>query len=215
MDLSRTDGPLSSPRRPGRAAVALGAAWLALLGLGFWFLHCYGNTPGEAPAPPSHWPRASSLAPPTSRPVLLLFAHPRCPCTRATLEELAGILETHGVHLDTRVLFFRPAGGGWGESDLWQRAAVLPVAVAWDEGGREASRFGARTSGQVMLFAVDGSLLFSGGITASRGHVGPSAGRDALLALIDGTAASPASSAIFGCPLATPGSCPKECDSCR
>lgn len=215
MTFACTD-PLLSPRRlPGRAVAALGVAWLLLLGVGFWLLGRYGNTPGQAPAPPPRWPHDSALPPPASRPVLLLFAHPRCPCTRATLDELAGILEKHGARLTAHVLFFRPAGGGWRETDLWRQAAALPVSVRWDDDGYEARRFGARTSGHVLLFAADGGLRFSGGITPSRGHVGPSAGRNALLALLGGGDPSPAHTDTFGCPLWNPGSCPEECDSCR
>ena len=214
MGLSRPASRLRS-RRPGRVVFALGVSWLVLVGFGFWCLARYSNTPGETPAPPPRWPSGSALPPPTSRPVLLLFAHPRCPCTRATLEELAGILETHGTRLDTRVLFFRPAGGGWEEGELWRRAAALPVCVAWDEGGGEGNRFGVRTSGHVLLFGSDGRLLFSGGITPSRGHAGPSAGREALLALLDGRAPCRTGAEVFGCPLCTPRSCREESDSCR
>ena len=44
-----------------------------------------------------------------------------------------------------------------------------------------------------------GRLLFSGGITASRGHRGESRGGEALVGLINGAAERPGRSPVFGC----------------
>ena len=49
----------------------------------------------------------------------------------------------------------------------------------------------SKTSGQVVVYDAKGALLFSGGITAARGHMGDNAGRDRITALLRGdTAAS-------------------------
>ncbi|MBI1916912.1 MAG: RedB protein [Planctomycetes bacterium] len=222
---------LSRPRPwslgPGQprqwVAAGLGVLWVGLLGVGFWCLAVYSNTPGETAESLSRWPQESMLPGPSTRPLLLLFAHPRCPCTRATLEQLQIVFERSAVRPSVRVLFSRPLQEDevWQETELWRSAARLPdVQVLWDDGGREAARFGARTSGHVLLFAPDGDLLFSGGITPSRGHPGESPGRDALVTLLGGgdewgPLTPPVRTDVFGCPLVTPGSSCEECERCR
>ena len=70
-----------------------------------------------------------------------------------------------------------------------------------------AALLGARTSGHVVAYDPAGSRVFSGGITASRGHEGDSAGHESLVAGI--TAAAPRSYAsVFGCTLARPDAAP-------
>ena len=70
-----------------------------------------------------------------------------------------------------------------------------------DASGVEAARFGAGTSGAVLLYSSDGTLLFAGGITPARGHQGDSFGRQRLLALLDGAAADRRDAPVFGCAL--------------
>ena len=68
------------------------AAWLALAGAGSWAMMRYENAPGAAGRPPREWPGASRLERGVDQPTLVLVAHPHCPCTRATLGELAILL---------------------------------------------------------------------------------------------------------------------------
>jgi len=58
------------------------------------------------------------------------------------------------------------------------------VTIVTDADGAEANRFGAETSGHTLLFDFGRRLLFSGGITDSRGHTGDNAGESAIVALI-------------------------------
>lgn len=92
---------------------------------------------------------------------------------------------------------------GWERTGLWSSAAAISgVMVRADIDGEAARRFGAATSGQALLYAIDGRLLFSGGITESRGHEGDNAGRSAIAALVLGAkTATPAASPVYGCPL--------------
>ena len=86
-----------------------------------------------------------------------------------------------------QVLFVKPNNfpKEWEKTDLWSSAAMIPgVETMVDSEGVEAHRFGSQTSGQVMLYGADGRLLFSGGITVARGHVGDNAGRNAIVSLI-------------------------------
>lgn len=114
----------------------------------------------------------------------------------------------HGQRLArAHVLFYKPTDfrAGWEKTDLWHSAAMIPgVTTICDEDGREADRFGIETSGHVLLYSASGILLFSGGITASRGHQGSSPGFDALLSCLTEGKPDPTHWPVFGCPLRSP-----------
>jgi hypothetical protein len=200
------------PGAGGRAAFAPGrwawaaafTAWTAAVALGFGLLQRYKSTPGEQERPPARWPRESRIALDSRRATLVMFAHPRCPCTSASLSELARLLATSGDAVRAHVVVLRPGdvGEDWDRAALWGRAAAIPgVAVVRDDDGAEAERFHAFTSGLVVLYSARGERLFSGGITASRGHEGDSFGRRRILALLEGRPADKDESPVFGCAL--------------
>jgi hypothetical protein len=78
------------------------------------------------------------------------------------------------------------------------------VRAICDEGGIEARRFHAQTSGQTMLFDSAGHLLFSGGITGARGHAGDNVGQSAVVSLLKGGIATQHRTLVFGCSLRDP-----------
>ncbi len=138
---------------------------------------------------------------------LVMIAHPRCPCTRATLGELARLMAKAQGRLKTYVLFIRPEGSpvDWEKTDLWAEASAIPgVTVLVDDQGAEAERFQAATSGQNLLYSPEGKLLFSGGITFSRGHEGDNAGSGTILSILNGNEAPQSETPVFGCPLFAP-----------
>ena len=162
------------------------AAWASAVLGGFFWLSSYKATVGARAATPERWPSSTKVGREPGRPTLVMFAHPHCPCTRASVSELARLAAGH-PELSTRVLFLKPEDvpDEWEQTDLWRTVASIPGAVPLrDDGGREAARFGAVTSGFTILYAADGKLLFSGGITASRGHEGDSFGRRRISALL-------------------------------
>lgn len=180
------------------------AVWVLMIGIGLGLLWSYENAPGPVVAFPSRWPADSRIQPATGRPTLLMLAHPHCPCTRASIGELARLMTQAQDRVTTYVLFLKPAGSfdDWEKSDLWQSAASIPgVQVIVDDGGVEAKRFQAVTSGQTVLYDAQGSLLFSGGITGSRGHFGDNAGRSAIVSLLHTGKAERLETFAFGCPL--------------
>ena len=175
----------------------------------------FDNAPGIGGNAPARWPADSILTRAPGQPTLVLLAHPQCSCTRASLDELGEALARAGARPRTYVLFLKPEGfsNGWEQTDSWRIAAALPgVTAVRDDSGREARRFGAATSGQTLLYDAGGALLFSGGITAARGHAGDNAGRSELVSLLNrgrsdrtrtlnlGQSVHDATS-VFGCPL--------------
>ncbi len=133
-----------------------------------------------------------------------MVAHPHCPCTAASIGELAQIMARFQGKVAAYVLLVKPkeSGRDWEETGLRRSAEAIPgVKVVVDHDGVEAGRFGAETSGHTLLFGADGRLLFSGGLTASRGHAGANAGENALLALLNYQTPAQDRTLIFGCSL--------------
>lgn len=195
-----------SPDNPRRQFWLIAGAfvWLACVASGLSIVWAYDNTPGAGANAPVRWPAASVLARATDRPTLVFLAHPRCPCTRASLEELSQLLAGTTNPPKTFVLLLKPEGfaDGWERTGLWARAAALRnVTLIRDDAGVEARRFGVATSGQTLLYDRGGALMFSGGITGSRGHAGNNAGEAALASLLVSGTADRRASSVFGCPL--------------
>jgi hypothetical protein len=183
---------------------ALAALWVAGLGVGGWSLTKYGNEAGVAGTAPADWPGQSGLTRRPGLPTLVMLVHPQCPCTRATVDELAGLMAHAQGKLVAHVLFAKPDGAppDWNRGGLWNAVSAIPgVHVQCDEGGMEARRFGAETSGQTMLFDPAGRLIFRGGITAARGHAGPNAGSAAVAALLHELKAPIEETRVYGCAL--------------
>lgn len=176
--------------------------WFATAASGMAGLWAYATTPGPRVEGPASWPAETRVSRAAQDSTLVVFLHPHCPCSQATLGELLTVLSRvrHTVHVDVR--FYRPAKAepGWEHTDLWRMAASIPgVVVSADDDGAEAGRFGAMVSGQALLYDAGGRLLFSGGITGARGHAGDNDGALALVSLIDGQTPPASRSRVFGC----------------
>lgn len=187
--------------------IACGTLWLGGVVTGLAFLAGYDNRPGTAASSQARWPADSRITLDSTRPTLVMLAHPRCTCTRASVAELAELMARAQEQPRAYVVFLKPGGfpGEWERTDLWRSASRIPgVTVLRDDEGVEARRFGAETSGSTFLYDPSGRLLFSGGTTGSRGHTGDNAGRATLLALLNHEEAHRTGTPVFGCPLFSP-----------
>jgi hypothetical protein len=185
-------------------SVVLTCLWLTAVGMGMGALLVYDYTPGQDVSVPSRWPAQSSIHQVTGLPTLVMFAHPDCPCTRASIGELA-ILMTHcQKKVNAYVLFIQPKGSTekWVHTDLWQSAQAIPgVTVRADMDDQESKNFKVTTSGHVVLYAANNNLLFDGGITPSRGHYGDNDGVTSLSNLLNDKTVSVTRTPVFGCSL--------------
>lgn len=193
---------MSYPRRLAQlAAIVL---WGAGIACGLAYALVYEQTPTENQSAPDHWPAESACAPPKTRPKLVMFVHPHCPCSRASLEELAVLMTHCGDRLDAQVLFFSPpsAPSDWPNTDLWDSAARIPgVTVGVDTNGLEERHFSASVSGETYVYLPDGKLQFHGGITAGRGHIGDNTGRSSLESFLLRDEAAAPTTPVYGCAL--------------
>lgn len=179
--------------------------WLSTAVGGVVYLARYENTPAEKNVSyPAIFPTESRIEPSAERPTLIFFAHPKCPCTRASLRELARLMTDVDGKMHAVVVFSKPkdAGEEWTATDLRASAEAIPnVRVLIDQNERETKIFNAQTSGLTLLYDRDGNLRFRGGITASRGHEGDNAGRRAVFEIVTKEAGKTEETAVFGCPL--------------
>ena len=107
--------------------------------------------------------------------------------------------------IDVTIVMSGPAKGdvAFGGLDVSDLARTIPGAKVIVDAA-EVGRFGARTSGQVLLYDGQGTLVFQGGITQARGHEGPSLGGEAILRAALQESPGVGSSAVFGCGLVVP-----------
>jgi hypothetical protein len=194
------------PEGRGSCAPVMVAAlvWLTAVVSAMGWMASYSNLPGRAGVIPVHWPAQSQIPLDTGRPTLVMFVHPHCPCTRASLGELDLLMARCQGRLSAHVVMIQPEGTTeeWLQTDLWRTASAIPgVTVHTDNAGAESQRFQTETSGQTVLYDRNGNLLFAGGITISRGHAGDNPGRSALAALLKGEISNQVKTPVFGCSL--------------
>jgi hypothetical protein len=133
----------------------------------------YAETPGPAAHVPGQWPADSTIPRASAGVTVVMFIHPSCPCSGASKAQLAEI----------------------------QRSAPPTTRFTITSDVVEARRFGARTSGQVVVYDPTGGLRFSGGITMARGHRGNNAGQQIVDMLVHGGRTERTTTPVFGCEL--------------
>lgn len=173
----------------------------------------YDFTPGSLGPRQATWPPETDVRAPTAlarhpgKTTILAFLHPRCVCSEASVKQLVKVVKAHpGAELIVPV--FTPPGvkeaSAWRDSaSVKMIRAELPAArIVADRGGLQAKRFGALTSGTMLVYDAEGHERFRGGITNRRGGEddNPSVQRFARV-LMGERAAQAEPSPVFGCPL--------------
>lgn len=152
----------------------------------------YEFTPGLKKETPSQWPKDTKIQRVYDFQ-LIAFFHPFCPCSQASLDELQHLLKTRNFHTSILIATYDQ------HSPIWKKAQSLNAFICEDPNGDEAKRFGAMTSGHICLYDPAGRLIFSGGITPSRGHRGDNPGKQSILSATAGQ--SMLTTPVFGCPI--------------
>jgi len=177
------------------------AIWVVTVAAAVRSIRAFESTPGRAADAPERWPASATIARQPGTWTLVMLIHPHCSCSRASISELAAVVESAPRNLRAYVLSYQPHeyGPEWSRTDVWTAAQRLSrVRVLTDVDGKEARRFGGYTSGQTFLFDPDGNRRFSGGITLLRGHAGLNSGRADLIRLANGSGGR-GTHPVFGC----------------
>lgn len=189
--------------RAGRSLLpAIVSLWVFMICSAFTALLAYHNMPGDRSDHGTVWPANDSVKLDSLRANLVVFIHPQCPCSVATLNELARIQATCGIRLHTHVIFYSPSDMQWDDTHKVRQALEIPnVHITNDVDGKVARKFGVLTSGHSLLYSSDGRRIFSGGITPGRGHEGESLGRTSIVRyVLDGKVQCDKTN-VFGCPI--------------
>jgi hypothetical protein len=194
--------------QPKTLVVSLGVfLWAGAIIAGFSYLNTYQSTPGKSQVALSDWPAQSELALDSKSGAsgnfrALMFVHPQCPCSSASLSEL-GVLLARAPQLQAHVVFTHPDGASnsWiSDSTLYKKAKSIPgLKVLVDKNGKEAKLFGVETSGHLCVFDPQNRLVFDGGVTGRRGHEGDNAGLDSVVRLVHGRESALKKTNVFGC----------------
>ncbi|WP_413558900.1 hypothetical protein [Bdellovibrio sp. HCB209] len=156
--------------------------------LGFHLFNKYGFTPGDQVDAPERFPASlDSRFLDKQVPTLFVFAHPKCTCTEATLAELTRLKKEVGDKMRVKVFIsYDPQDAFEGQQIEKQARTIANVEVEKDLHRKIAGTFNALTSGQTVLYAPEGNLLFQGGITLSRGQEGRSPGAEQISRIVTG-----------------------------
>lgn len=182
--------------------------WIASCGLGFAWLASYAFSPGDLGDSEIE---AAILGVETATHAegarLMMFIHPRCSCSEASLDEMREVITRAGDEVESLEFFVAVPDSS--SARQWEVGRLIDRLEAWgsqvtvhrDPEGRAAAQYGARTSGHVIAWASGGQQpIFAGGITGSRGHRGDNPGRLQLLEALHSHVSSPAVP-VFGCGL--------------
>ena len=190
--------------------VALAVLWVAGVLAGARYLLRYEKTPGREASAPVRWPKGVAETGEAGLPTLVVALHPRCSCSRASLSELERAAQGFRMPFNALLLIYQPVSGGsdWQNNALYRDAQRnLHAQVVPDTGGALASKFGAETSGEVILYSRQErsgqrTLLYAGGVTGARGMDGANAGADELVQAFE-EQRKQAGRPVYGCGLST------------
>lgn len=177
--------------------------WGAAVGLSISLLMRYSATPGSDSRSPLTWPVDVDYLGLENTASLLVFIHPKCACTFASLSEFERLAVEVDEPFQTVFLVDCPKSNlsTWEQSSVVKRCqSILSARVVIDIDGNLAKKFNATTSGYCLLYS-EGRLAFQGGITSERGHEGESLGRGALREILRGRSTTVRQTPVFGCEL--------------
>jgi hypothetical protein len=211
--MTRTANMLTPLPSAGWSVYGAIAVWLAAVAVAYWSIEHYefATTDSSAAEFADHWPNDSKLPRQANHSTLVLFLHPKCPCSRASLSEIERLFTSIDGPAKTRPDFVvnvtvpQTASEDWLQTATLERVkAIADARIYVDWGGVEAAKFGATTSGFVMLFGENGSRQYAGGVTESRGHEGDNAGRNSLARILCHEIEMVEGIPAFGCRLCLP-----------
>ena len=132
---------------------------------------------------------------------LILFYHPHCVCTRATVHNLQSVTAATNKHLNSIAIAYQPviSDPRWIHSSTSRDLKKAGFRVFADLDGKCCRELGVYTSGHVLVYDEQGKLVFNGGVTQSRGHEGSCNACDDLVKSIENADENIFVWPVFGC----------------
>lgn len=180
-------------------------AWVVGVGFTFWSNYKFETTPGKASGFVETAPTGSDLHFAADQFNWITFIHPQCACSKATLENLRQMNnDFKNKNVKFHVVFFAPdqKNENLEKSEYVQAAEQLShTEIYFDPKLKEFNFYDAETSGQSFLFNAERKLVFKGGITEARGHLGESLSMRRIASLVTGSSSNEKliESPTFGC----------------
>jgi hypothetical protein len=198
--------PRDQARLDPRARLIVTAAcglWMAIAGVGLALIASHDSKAGRRAIVPAAWSSELGLPEQDGRPLVVVAVHPRCPCTPSTIDAIRDATARAQAEPRIIAIVMTPSSQGpdWAGGESLAKLREIGAQINIDLDGAGAARLGATTSGHVIVFAADGTRVFSGGVTPSRGHVGECNGTTALEASLRGRRPHIAETPVFGCEL--------------
>ena len=189
----------TAKEKQDKVMLMLTALWALAIAIGFFSMVDYQNSAAVVYQNPSEISERFNGA--DNCNVLIMALHPHCSCSRASLSELHKLQSNVGDAVRVYVLVYVPDGQdkGWAEGISLAQLSRMNTEVIYDPGGKICLETGLNTSGETLLYNAQGSLLFSGGVTASRGHAGSNYGIEFLHDAISRKQVERTETPVFGC----------------
>lgn len=184
-------------------------ATVGVFSVGLFFLTDYQTRPGAGGEPQLREDLPSDGVFADRDPdsvAVLVFYHPKCPCTRAAMRDLARLTPKLRREVSIYGLAYRPTSESneWIETDSTRILRDINGArIVSDPDALICRKFGVIVSGHMLVYSERGKLLFSGGITPSRGHEGSCLASDQMLRAIEEGAKPEREWPVFGCAIYT------------
>ena len=197
----KKDEARKSVARVSKIAAIFGCLlWLMAAGFYYRKLMLFETQPGRSAHAPSVWPKGNGLRLDSGKPTLVQFLHPKCSCSRASLEQVAKLQAEFPKHFSTVLVVWQPATGdkSWGALPMPVENRLAIDQIVWDRAGRIATQFDAHTSGQTYIYNPDGRLRFAGGVTSVRASAIPGPAL-AMLEAVFSAKSGPTYLPVFGC----------------
>lgn len=138
--------------------------------------------------------------------LVVLFYHPRCPCTLATARNLKRVATEFSHQTQIKAFSFCPEDSpeSWIETNTTRLLRSIPdVEIALDREGQVCREFGVTTSGHILVYNRSGQCVFGGGITPYRGHEGECQATSEFLSSVNLANTKLAIWPVYGCQIVT------------
>ncbi len=178
--------------------------WLICIIISLYYISSYMFKVSENPQACPIYPNNQQIIFDKTKDNLILFIHPFCPCSHATVNELKRVLAKTNANIAINVVFIKPKGlKSIQQNDLYQEISQIKgVNIIFDRSNVLAGAFNINTSGSILLYDINGNLIFQGGITGGRAEEGDNLGKSRLIQALKNESGK-WQSPVFGCSLLT------------